>query len=167
LGKVGAASRFLEKLARPNNLHLNSTDSAVDENSAAALKSHYTDAVEDTKLLSSSTHIKHSIFSKRNVPLAVVKALHLSKSARLSKQAKENKLIIRRDTRSSKGETKQLASENSLLMRSQFLRFLALDITQKPHSLQPITADLLSRIEELVGDEDIDLNAPLQPEDDD
>jgi antitoxin PrlF len=52
-------------------------------------------------------------------------------------------------------------------MQSLFLRFLKLDIEKKPHSLQPITANLLSRIEELVGEEDIDPDAPLLPEDDD
>jgi hypothetical protein len=55
---------------------------------------------------------------------------------------------------------------HTLLMQSR-LRLLELDITQKPNSLQPITADFLNRIKELVGEEDIDLEAPLLPEDDD
>lgn len=48
-----------------------------------------------------------------------------------------------------------------------FLRFLGIDIEQHPSRLKPITTGLLARIDALVGDEDIDIDAPLLPEDDD
>lgn len=57
--------------------------------------------------------------------------------------------------------------ENSSLMRAVFLRFLDMDIDKHQGRLQPVTVDLLSRIDDLVGGEDIDLDAPLLPEDDD
>jgi len=34
-------------------------------------------------------------------------------------------------------------------------------LDNNPNSIQPITTDLLSRIKDLVGDEDIDINEPL------
>lgn len=47
----------------------------------------------------------------------------------------------------------------------QFLDFLARDIASHPERLQPIDDDLLSRIHSLVGDMDIDLDAPLSADD--
>lgn len=60
-----------------------------------------------------------------------------------------------------------MASKTKIPMVPIFLRFLGIDIEQNPHRLQPVTTDLLARINDLVGDEDIDLDAPLLPEDDD
>jgi antitoxin PrlF len=50
----------------------------------------------------------------------------------------------------------------------KFLQFLANDIEQNPHRLQPISAELMARIERLTAnvDADLDLNAPLPPDDD-
>ncbi|HEV7672802.1 MAG TPA: type II toxin-antitoxin system PrlF family antitoxin [Thermoanaerobaculia bacterium] len=47
----------------------------------------------------------------------------------------------------------------------QFLDFLARDIASHPERLQTIDDDLLSRIHSLVGDMDIDLDAPLSADD--
>ena len=50
----------------------------------------------------------------------------------------------------------------------KFLQFLASDIEQNPHRLQPLSAELMARIERLTAnvDADLDLNAPLPPDDD-
>lgn len=50
----------------------------------------------------------------------------------------------------------------------KFLQFLANDIEQNPHRLQPLSAELMARIERLTAnvDADLDLNAPLLPDDD-
>ena len=57
--------------------------------------------------------------------------------------------------------------EEKISMEPVFLRFLELDIEQNSQRLQPVTSDLLAQIDALVGDEDIDIDAPLLPEDDD
>lgn len=46
-----------------------------------------------------------------------------------------------------------------------FLGFLARDIAYHPDRLQAIDADFIQRLRALVGDADIDLNAPLSAED--
>ena len=46
-----------------------------------------------------------------------------------------------------------------------FLTFLANDIEQNPQRLKAVTPELVSRIQELVGDIDIDLDAPLDDAD--
>lgn len=50
----------------------------------------------------------------------------------------------------------------------KFLQFLADDIERNPHRLQPLSAELMARIARLTVnvDEDLDLNAPLPPDDD-
>lgn len=65
------------------------------------------------------------------------------------------------------GGLKHRVLGNSDLMKALFVQFLNLDIEQNPYRLKPITENLLGRIDDLVGDEDIDLDAPLLPEDDD
>ncbi len=47
----------------------------------------------------------------------------------------------------------------------QFLDFLARDIASHPERLQAIDDNLLSRIHSLVGDMDVDLEAPLSADD--
>jgi antitoxin PrlF len=47
----------------------------------------------------------------------------------------------------------------------KFLNFLAQDIEKNPQQLQVISGDLVSRIQSLVADVDIDLDAPLLDED--
>ncbi|MDJ0573124.1 MAG: type II toxin-antitoxin system PrlF family antitoxin [Pleurocapsa sp. MO_192.B19] len=55
-------------------------------------------------------------------------------------------------------------SEDDPILGS-FLDFLAQDMEQNPQHLQPITSQTLDRIQSLVGDVDIDLDAPLSNED--
>ena len=47
----------------------------------------------------------------------------------------------------------------------KFLSLIAKDIEQNPQHLQPITTENLDRIQTLVNDIDIDLDAPLSDED--
>jgi antitoxin PrlF len=46
-----------------------------------------------------------------------------------------------------------------------FLNFLAQDIEKNPQHIQAISSDLVSRVQSLVLDVDLDLNAPLLEED--
>lgn len=47
----------------------------------------------------------------------------------------------------------------------QFLGFLARDIKKNPQHLQTISSDLVSRVQALVAEVDLDLDAPLPDED--
>ena len=46
-----------------------------------------------------------------------------------------------------------------------FLKFLARDISENPQYVQAISSDLVNRIQSLVADVEIDLDAPLPDED--
>lgn len=48
---------------------------------------------------------------------------------------------------------------------NQFLAFIASDIAKNPECLQMLHQDLVSYVNSLVSDVDIDLDAPLSPED--
>ncbi len=48
---------------------------------------------------------------------------------------------------------------------ASFLDFLARDIESHPEKLVPLTPDFLRKMEDLVGDMDVDLDAPLDEED--
>lgn len=47
----------------------------------------------------------------------------------------------------------------------KFLNFIARDIEKNPQHLQAISSDLVSRVQSLVAEVDLDLNAPLSDED--
>lgn len=46
----------------------------------------------------------------------------------------------------------------------QFLNFLARDIEKNPQHLQAISSDLVNRVQSLVTEVDLDLDAPLSDE---
>lgn len=89
------------------------------------------------------------------VPDIVRKALHLSKreKIRYTIQPDGNVLLSRAD---------QEESDPAL---NSFLTFLANDIQQNPQHLKSVTPELVSRIQNLVGNLDVDLDAPLDDED--
>lgn len=89
------------------------------------------------------------------VPDAVRKALHLSKreKIRYTIQSDGNVLLSRVD---------QDGADPAL---GSFLTFLAHDIQQNPQRLEAVSPDLVSRIQNLVGDVEFDLDAPLEDED--
>lgn len=47
----------------------------------------------------------------------------------------------------------------------QFLNFIARDIEKNPQRLQAISSDLVSHVQSLVAEVDLDLDAPLSDED--
>jgi antitoxin PrlF len=55
-------------------------------------------------------------------------------------------------------------TENDPILE-KFLNFLAQDIEQNPHHIQAIGTDLVSRVQSLVADVEVDLDAPLSDED--
>ena len=89
------------------------------------------------------------------VPNAVRKALHLSKreKIRYTIQPNGNVLLSRADN-----------NEADPALGS-FLTFLANDIQNNPQRLQAVTPELVSHLQNLVSDIDIDLDAPLDDED--
>jgi len=90
------------------------------------------------------------------VPDAVRKALHLNKreKIRYTIQPDGNVVLSRVD------------KEESDPALSSFLTFLANDIQDNPQRLKAATPELANRIQSLVGDLDVDLDAPLDDEDD-
>ncbi|TBR41961.1 type II toxin-antitoxin system PrlF family antitoxin [Marinomonas agarivorans] len=89
------------------------------------------------------------------VPDVVRKALRLNKreKIRYTIQPDGNVLLSR-------------AEEKSDPVLGSFLTFLANDIQSNPQHLQAATPELAHRIQHLVGEMDIDLEAPLDDEDD-
>ena len=61
--------------------------------------------------------------------------------------------------------TRALQTEGEDPVMGHFLNFLAHDIATHPERLRSIDANLAHRIQSLVGDSEIDLNAPLSAED--
>jgi antitoxin PrlF len=61
--------------------------------------------------------------------------------------------------------TRALKSDGEDPVMVQFLNFLAHDIAAHPEHLRSIDAGLAQRIQSLVGDTKINLNAPLSAED--
>jgi len=61
--------------------------------------------------------------------------------------------------------TRAGASEGDDPVLGQFLGFLARDIAEHPERLQAIDASLVQRLQSLVGDIEVDLDAPLSADD--
>jgi antitoxin PrlF len=55
--------------------------------------------------------------------------------------------------------------ENNDPLLGQFLHFLATDIQANPQHVRQVSSDLVARIRSLVGNIDLDLDAPLAAED--
>ena len=90
------------------------------------------------------------------VPGPVRKALHLHKRAKIryTIQPDGSVLLSRAD------------QDNADPALGRFLSFLANDIQHNPQRLKTITPELVSCIQNLVGDINIDLDAPLDDEGD-
>ena len=89
------------------------------------------------------------------VPDPVRKALRLHKreKIRYTIQADGNVLLSRAD------------QDNADPALASFLSFLANDIQHNPQHLEAVTPELVARIQNLVGRIDVDLEAPLEAED--
>lgn len=61
--------------------------------------------------------------------------------------------------------TRASASEGEDPVLGQFLGFLARDIAEHPERLQAIDASFVQRLQSLVGDIEVDLDAPLSAND--
>ena len=89
------------------------------------------------------------------IPESVRKALGLSKHDKISYTiGLDGQIVI------SRAEPEE---DDPLL--GQFLNFLALDIEKSPQSLQALGSDLVERVQALVGQIEVDLDAPLSDED--
>ena len=89
------------------------------------------------------------------VPDVVRKALHLNKreKIRYTVQSDGNVLMSR------------VSQQEADPVLDQFLSFLAEDINKNPDHLQAMGSELVGRVQSLVSDVDIDLDAPLSEED--
>lgn len=87
------------------------------------------------------------------VPAPVRQALGLRKGDKICYRIlSDNQVVISRVSP---------PEEDPLL--GKFLDFLAADIESHPHHVQAMGADLADRIQSLVADIDVDLDAPLDP----
>ena len=90
------------------------------------------------------------------VPAAVRKALSLEKRDKL-------RFVVQPDGQVVLTRAADDNADDPALGR--FLDFIAADITRHPERLQALDADLARRMENLMGDIDVDLNAPLADDD--
>lgn len=89
------------------------------------------------------------------VPNSVRKALGLNKRDKICYTIQPNgKVWISRADQSERDPVLE-----------EFLNFLARDIEKNPRNLQALSADLISHVQSLVLDVDVDLDAPLLDED--
>lgn len=89
------------------------------------------------------------------VPDAVRKALHLNKREKIRYTIQPDGSVLM--SRADQNETDPVLGS--------FLSFLAHDIQANPQRLKAVTPELVSRIQSLVGEIDVDLNAALDDED--
>ena len=89
------------------------------------------------------------------IPDAVRKVLGLNKGDKISYTIQPNGQVI--ISRADKTEDDPVLG--------QFLNFIAQDIETNPQHLQAISSDLVSRVQSLIAEVDLDLDAPLSAED--
>ncbi|MEL6438726.1 MAG: type II toxin-antitoxin system PrlF family antitoxin [Cyanobacteria bacterium J06621_8] len=89
------------------------------------------------------------------VPASVRKALGLNKRDKISYTIEPDGKVVM-----SRVEPKE---SDSIL--GKFLNFLAEDMEKNPQHLQAISSDLVNRVQSLVSEVEIDLDAPLSDED--
>jgi len=90
------------------------------------------------------------------VPETVRRALKLGKRDKIHYTIQSNGAVLLTRASQDKHEDPALA---------QFLSFLARDIANHPEHVQAMDSQLVQRIQSLVGDAEIDLNAALSTED--
>lgn len=87
------------------------------------------------------------------VPETVRRALKLGKRDKIQYSIRPDGAVV----------MTRAASEDPVL--GQFLGFLALDIARHPERMQTLDTGLLSRIQSLVAQVEVDLDAPLSADD--
>jgi antitoxin PrlF len=91
------------------------------------------------------------------IPDPVRKALGLNKRDKIC-------YVIQPDGKALISRVDQTESESDPILEG-FLNFLARDIQKNPQHIQAISSDLVSRVQSLVFDVDLDLDSPLLDED--
>jgi len=90
------------------------------------------------------------------VPETVRRALRLGKRDKIHYTIRPNGEVVL---------TRASANDNDDPVLKEFLSFLATDIAKNPDRVQSIDRKLLERLQSLVGDVEVDLDAPLSAED--
>lgn len=90
------------------------------------------------------------------VPETVRRALQLGKRDKLHYAIRPNGEVVL---------TRADAAEGNDPVLGQFLAFLAKDLTDHPERLQAMDAELVQRIQSLVGCVEVDLDGALSPDD--
>ena len=90
------------------------------------------------------------------VPETVRRVLKLSKRDKIRYTIRPSGEVVLARVEASDGDDPVLG---------QFLGFLAADITRHPERLQAVDAGLVQRLQSLVGDVDVDLDAALSEDD--
>ena len=106
-----------------------------------------------------NVHAAESTLTNRyqtTVPETVRRALKLGKRDKIQYTVRANGEVVL---------TRADATENADPVLGQFLDFLAQDIAAHPDRLQGLSTDLAKRVNKLVADVDVDLNAPLSAND--
>ena len=86
------------------------------------------------------------------VPAAIRKMLGVQKGAIVFKGMPDGTVVI---------EPKPEEPEEDPVI-AKFLEFLERDIGKNPQNLVPLTQEMLDEVDELIGDMDIDLDAPIE-----
>lgn len=86
------------------------------------------------------------------VPAAIRKMLGVQKGAIVFKGMPDGTVVI---------EPKPEEPEEDPVI-AKFLEFLERDIAKNPQNLVPLTQEMLDEVDELIGDMDIDLDAPIE-----
>ena len=90
------------------------------------------------------------------VPETVRRALRLGKRDKIHYTIRPNGEVVL---------TRASANDNDDPVLKEFLSFLATDIAKNPDRVQSMDRKLLERLQSLVGDVEVDLDAPLSAED--
>lgn len=90
------------------------------------------------------------------VPSVVRKALHLGKKDKITFTVEPNGSVTLSRAEQSDGDPALNA----------FIEFLGNDMQSHPENIQALSADMKQKVDELIQDVDIDLDAPLNDEDD-
>ncbi|MDX1706618.1 type II toxin-antitoxin system PrlF family antitoxin [Pseudidiomarina sp.] len=90
------------------------------------------------------------------VPETIRKALHLKKRDKINYTVLDNGDVV----------ISRVVEEQSDPVIGKFLSFLANDIENNPQHLQSVDENLVNRIQSLVSDVELDLDAPLSDKDD-
>jgi antitoxin PrlF len=90
------------------------------------------------------------------VPETVRRALHLGKRDKIHYTIRSGGEVVLTRAEVSEGEDPELG---------QFLDFLSRDIACHPERLQAVDASFVAHLQSLVGDSEVDLDAPLSADD--